>query len=127
MRFYWVRDRYRQKHFLIYWAPGKYNMGDYHTKFHSSSHHKKQRPLHVHTETSPQYITCDTSTLQQGCVKQFPAVNRLNMFWGESNNNQERPNILHSKILATCIAILGAQPNNIRSINEILRMPVNRY
>ena len=37
MRFYWVRDRCKQKHFLIYWAPVKYNMGDYHTntKFHS--------------------------------------------------------------------------------------------
>ena len=49
MHFYWVRDRCKQKHFLIYWAPGKYNMGDYHTKFHSPSDHKKQRPLYVHT------------------------------------------------------------------------------
>ena len=42
MRFYWVRDRCKQKNFLIYWAPGKYNMGDYHTKFHSPSHHKNE-------------------------------------------------------------------------------------
>ena len=72
MRFYCVRDRCKQKHFLSYWAPGKYNMGDYYTKFHSPFHHKKQRQLHVHNETSPQYIPYDTSTLQQGCVKLFP-------------------------------------------------------
>eukprot|EP00957_Ditylum_brightwellii_P021751 1640881-Ditylum_brightwellii.AAC.1 len=26
MRFYWVRDRCAQGHFLVYWAPGKYNL-----------------------------------------------------------------------------------------------------
>ena len=48
------------------------------------------------------------------------------MFWGKSYNNQERPNISHDKLLAMCVAILGAQPNTIRLINEMLRMPVNR-
>ena len=47
------------------------------------------------------------------------------MFQGESYNNQERPNISHGKVLAMCVAILGAQPNTIRLINEILRVPVN--
>ena len=47
------------------------------------------------------------------CVKQFPTVNRVNMFWGERYNNQERPNISHGKVLATCMAILGAQTNTI--------------
>ena len=117
MWFYWVRDRCKQKHFLIYWAPGKYNMGDYHTKFHPPSYHKKQIPLHVHTETSPQYIPCDISILHQGCVKQFPSIIRINMFRGERYTNQERPNILHGKVLETCVAIAGAQPNTIRSIN----------
>ena len=82
--------------------------------------------LHVHTETSPQYIPYDTSTLQQGCVKQFPTVNRVNMFRGESYNNQEHPNILHGKVLATCVAILCAQPNTIQLINDMLHMPVNK-
>ena len=59
-------------------------------------------------------------------VKQFTTVNRVHMFWGKRYNNQERPNILHGKVLATCVAILGAQPNNIRLINEMLRVPLNR-
>ena len=127
MRFYWIRDRCKQKQFLIYWAPGKYNMGEYHTKLQSPSHNKKQRPLHMHTETSPQYIPCNTSTLQQGCVKQFPTVKRVNIFWGKRYNNQESLNTLHRKVLATCIAILGAQPNTILLINEMLRVTVNTY
>ena len=49
------------------------------------------------------------------------------MFRWKRYINQDRPNILHSKVLATCIAILGAHPNTIRSINEILSMSVNRY
>ena len=59
-------------------------------------------------------------------VKQFTTVNRVHMFWGKGYNNQERPNISHGKLLATCVAILGAQPNTIQLINEKLRVPVNR-
>ena len=59
-------------------------------------------------------------------VKQFTAVNRINMFLGEMYNNQERPNISHGKVLPTCVSILGAQPSTIRSINEILHMSVNK-
>ena len=47
------------------------------------------------------------------------------MFQGKGYNNQERPNISHIKVLATCVAILDAHPNTIRSINEMLRMSVN--
>ena len=49
------------------------------------------------------------------------------MFWGKRCNNQERPNISHGKVLAMCVYILGAQPNTIRFINDMLRVPVNRY
>ena len=59
-------------------------------------------------------------------VKKFTAVNRVNMFQGERYNNQELTNISHGKVLATCVSILGAQPNTVRLINGMLRMPVNR-
>ena len=48
------------------------------------------------------------------------------MFRGKSYNNQERPNISHGKVLATCVDILGAQTNTIRLINEMLRVSINR-
>lgn len=48
MRFYWIQDRKRQGHFLIYWSPGKSNLADYHTKHHPASHHRRLRPLYLH-------------------------------------------------------------------------------
>ena len=48
------------------------------------------------------------------------------MFRVKRYNNQERPNISHGKVWATCVAILGAQPNTIRLINEMLRVILNR-
>ena len=44
----------------------------------------------------------------------------------KSYNNQEPPNISHGKVLAMCVAILGAQTNNIQLLNDMLRVPVNR-
>ena len=41
MRFHWLRKRQQQKHVNIFWKPGILNLGDYHTKHHPASHHKK--------------------------------------------------------------------------------------
>ena len=43
MRFYWVRDRVRQGHFLIHWRKGTDNLADYYTKHHSPSNHRLQK------------------------------------------------------------------------------------
>ena len=48
MRFYWVRDRVRQKQFHIYWQKGKLNRADYFTKHHPGSHHRAVRSAHLH-------------------------------------------------------------------------------
>ena len=56
MRFYWVRDRVRQGHFLIHWRKGADNLADYFTKHHSPSHHRRMRQrylLELHTGKSP--------------------------------------------------------------------------
>jgi hypothetical protein len=47
MRFYWIKDRVGQKQFLVYWRPGPENLGDYHTKHHSPSHHRTMRPTYL--------------------------------------------------------------------------------
>jgi hypothetical protein len=44
MRFYWLKDRERQKEFRIYWRQGKLNRGDYVTKHHPATHHQAIRP-----------------------------------------------------------------------------------
>ena len=43
MRFHWLTDRQIQKQLQIYWAPGKYNKGDYYTKHFPPTHHKQIR------------------------------------------------------------------------------------
>ena len=77
MCFYWVQDRCNQKHFLVYWKPGKYNMGDYHTKFHFPSYQKKERPLHVHTESSPKYIPWVCVHSSKEVLNIFPRIIEL--------------------------------------------------
>jgi hypothetical protein len=73
MRFYWVRDRVRQGHFYIYWAPGKTNLADYFTKHHPPKHHQDMRPVYLHTteETVAQATAAFAKALQvlQGCVE----------------------------------------------------------
>ena len=44
MRFSWLQCRERQNQFIIYWRPGRENLGNYHTKHHSASHHQQMRP-----------------------------------------------------------------------------------
>ena len=47
MQFYWMKDRVKQKDFLVYWKPGSQNMGDYFTK---------NQPLHNHREICATYL-----------------------------------------------------------------------
>ena len=47
MRYNWILDRQVQKHFRIFWQPGKENLADYFTKHHSIVHHKRMRAVYV--------------------------------------------------------------------------------
>ena len=50
MRFYCIRYLTHQGQFKIYWVPGSTNLGDYHTKHHSPSHHRLMRPHLLHNK-----------------------------------------------------------------------------
>ena len=43
MRFYWMRDRVRQGHFILVFHKGKTNMADYFKNHHPPWHNKKMR------------------------------------------------------------------------------------
>ena len=49
MRFYWIQDRVDQKQYLVYWAPGTVNLGDYFTKHFPAAHHQLMQPTYLHT------------------------------------------------------------------------------
>ena len=62
MRFHWLRDKVKLKEIKIYWKPGETNLGDYLTKHHPTSHHRKVRKLYLINQ-----LVRITSQLQ-GCV-----------------------------------------------------------
>jgi hypothetical protein len=49
MRYYWLRDRVRQKQFNVFWEPGINNLANYPTKHHSGAHHTLQNTTVEHT------------------------------------------------------------------------------
>ena len=68
IRFYWIRDCTRQGEFKIYWAPRSTNLGDYHTKHHSPSHHRLMRPQFLHDDPHVQLASIVIMHILQGCV-----------------------------------------------------------
>jgi hypothetical protein len=77
MRFYWVKDRIKQKQFIIYWRPGLTNLADYFSKHHSPAHHRKMRS-HYLLEQSPTNDKA-TSHLQRGCVDPTPGKDNVSL------------------------------------------------
>jgi hypothetical protein len=43
MRFYWLQDRVEQGQFKFFWAPGKINLADYHSKVQPTLVHRTLR------------------------------------------------------------------------------------
>ncbi len=62
MRFHWIRDRIRQKHFHVEWKPGTTNLADFFTKAHSCKHHTEVRPYYV---VDPPQATSFINTAKQ--------------------------------------------------------------
>jgi Reverse transcriptase (RNA-dependent DNA polymerase) len=53
MRFYWVRDRVRQKQFKIHWKKGEQNHANYFSKHHPASHHRAVRSTFLYEPDAP--------------------------------------------------------------------------
>ena len=59
MRFYWVKDRIAQGQFKFFWKPGKSNLADYFTKFHSPAHHIAMRTVYpINALTASHRVCC---------------------------------------------------------------------
>ena len=63
MRFYWVRDRVQQGQLIVYWGPGKDNLGDFYTKHHPPTHCRLHRKFHVHQQAGN-----NSRAVLQGCA-----------------------------------------------------------
>ena len=86
MRFYWIQDRTRQGQFLIYWKPGRNNLGDYLTKHHSPAHHCIMRPTYLHPTT--QLVNAAIYHILRWCVNPIPRVPRT---WSRLNPTPRVP------------------------------------
>ena len=62
MRFHWIKNRIDQNQLQLTWAPGSTNLGDYPTKHHTGTHHRRVRPIYLHVPTK-------SPTTLQGCVR----------------------------------------------------------
>jgi hypothetical protein len=67
MRFYWLQDRVEQGQFRIFWAPGRMNLADFHSKVQPTTVHRAVRPIQLYVEgKSPMTL--------QGCDKILEAL-----------------------------------------------------
>ena len=53
MRYFWIRDRVKQKQFSIHWAPGPANHADYFTKTHPIKTYLDKRSIYLNPAFSP--------------------------------------------------------------------------
>ena len=68
MIFYWIRDHTHQGKLNIYWAPGSTNLGEYHTKHRSPSHHHLMRLQFLHDDPHLQLANLVVMHILRGCV-----------------------------------------------------------
>ena len=71
MQYNWLKDRERLKQFLIYWAKGVDNYGDYFTKHFPPSYHQRIRSTYLlnflqRIKNNKIIPTCSPSV--RGCV-----------------------------------------------------------
>jgi hypothetical protein len=48
MHFYWIRDRFHQGQYLVYWSKGATNQGGYPSKHHPTKHHRRSCPYYLY-------------------------------------------------------------------------------
>eukprot|EP00957_Ditylum_brightwellii_P065264 4950314-Ditylum_brightwellii.AAC.1 len=58
MRFYWIKDRIKQGHYLVMWQPRNNKLADYSTKYFPSAYYKSVQKMYLVEEKSGAVITC---------------------------------------------------------------------
>ena len=58
MRYFWTRYQQKQGIIVVFWHPGTENLGDYVTKHHPLTHHRRVQKFYVYTKDTPKYLNC---------------------------------------------------------------------
>ncbi len=110
MRFYWVRDRVKQGHFIVFWAPGKTNLADYFTKHHPPKHHQRFRPIYIHQPESINTIPTKNLSILQGCVHPTNSTPKQSPTHSTPSQNTTRTINNHrfaTDVVARAAAVIG--------------------
>ena len=110
MRFYWVRDRAKQGHFKVFWAPGKTNLANYFTKHHPPRNHQRFRLVYLHPPKSTTTLLSNEPSIQQGCVESTnstPMRSQTNLTpsLNTGTNNSQR---IAKDVVARAAAVIGS-------------------
>jgi hypothetical protein len=101
MRFYWLQDRVGQGQFKKFWAPGKINLADYHSKVQPTTVHRALRPIYLYEEgKSPSTLQgCDKilESLVTG-TKAKPTVTSRYLTTTVSNNSRHQASYTSSQL-----------------------------
>ena len=62
-KFYWVRDRVRQRKCVVYWMAGEHNLEDYFTNHYPTSHHQAQRSTYIVPTVDSSKYSCYMSPI----------------------------------------------------------------
>ena len=74
MNFYWVPDRVRLGHYIVYWEIGKNDLADYFTKHHPTKYHRSIGGTYlVPTDDSSKHACYQVPINLRGCVKSTPS------------------------------------------------------
>ena len=103
MRFYWVRDKFRQGQCIVYWMAGEHNMEEYFTNPHPTRHHWSQRSTYLFPTLYASKYACYMSPIDlQGCVESLPIrwnvqrTDKISLLHGKETHNRQtdtnRPN-----------------------------------
>ena len=69
MRYFWLLCHEAQKLLCVTYHPGLENLGNYQTKNHNGAHHRRVRPVYLHTAQSPGWLPrAARPSVWQGCV-----------------------------------------------------------
>ena len=78
MRFYWVRDRFRQGQFMVYWMAGEHNMEDYFTNRNPNSHHQSYHSTYLIPTLDASKYACYILPINLwGCVESLPVQGNI--------------------------------------------------
>ena len=114
--FYWVRYRFNQNQFMIYWIPGANNVGDYVSKHHSPAHHQTMRPktfvnlvCQNHASSTENCLQRLSICLQRGCDN--PTINcslvRYESYCSHKPHGTSKPTFPSTKSYLTSITTIS--------------------